>query len=109
MEKSERLSDLLEVRYKFGSLPLIDAAHGLLSNCSGIYFVIHPEHGIIYIGQAKSLKVRCRKRPWFAAAIHIVWVRVAAENLNELERYLIRLYRPSWNIAHNRPKKTKAA
>lgn len=99
---NEKLLELINERVCFGSRVLIDAMRGRLPDRPGVYILIHPEHGVLYVGKAMSLKKRCKRRAWYLGSSHVAWVGLKPEDLDMAERYLIKLCKPAYNIVHNK-------
>jgi len=100
--ENERLREILSKPVCFGSRRVIDALCGRLPDRSGVYILIHPKYGIMYIGKATSLRRRCKKRGWFLADCHVAWIALEPQDLDIVEQYMIRRYEPTDNVMHNR-------
>lgn len=87
------------------NLGMSDYKH--LPMCSAVYIIFEPPNDVLYIGKARYLNLRwrgtnahCWAKP--VVKLRVAWFPAKWHQLSELEKMLIRAYKPKYNIQHNR-------
>lgn len=93
------LHDLLESKVFLNSRPM--QQYKKLPSYSAIYLRISQDK-IVYVGKTQCLKKRWRTHNRTGlGSDRIVWFSCRESNLDFLEKALIELLQPSWNIVYN--------